>query len=395
MAAALVAAHAWVAVATRHAYSDYTQDYLSARHLMRGGSMYDPLPPSDGTPEFTGGSENDHPPLYVLALAPLALLPYNLAAVALGWMGLAAGVAAAWVVGREVFGNPLWAVVLLLLHPGVAECTWSGNVSLILLLVVVVAWRAFRRQADVSGGVLLAVLAAWKLYPALLAVGLVLARRWRAAVTTCVGGGVILGAQLAVVGWGDHVRFVTERVPANSAEFTGHGFNLSLPGLAHRLFGPPCDASPWHGRLCVSPTTARVLAGGLQLLILVTAGMRVRRHPTPDDLFAVLVPAMLLICPLTWSHALPMLMITVALLATEAGGGVRRVALIGSTLALYLPGRYSVEGLLSLFGEVNWAGGLLLCLPTAGVLGLFGLAVTRGGGPDGAAAQERGFGGTT
>jgi hypothetical protein len=184
---------------------------------------------------------------------------------------------------------------------------------------------------------------------------------------------VVVGA----AGVEDVRRYLTERMPQNAGEFVAHGFNLSLPGFAHRLFGPTCPHSLWHGRVWAAPGVVGGVSAALQTAVLLAAAVRLWRHRTPDDLFAVLVPAMLLVCPLTWSHALPMLMIPVAVLASDGRGGVRRLVLSACAVAVYLPERVVVDGLLALFGEVNWAGGLLLSLPTFGTLGVLALAITR------------------
>lgn len=77
-AVVLVVACAWalaMAAAYRFTFSDLTQDYLSARALRKGKSVYTPMPTRWALADTNGVVVNDHPPPYVLALSPLGLLP--------------------------------------------------------------------------------------------------------------------------------------------------------------------------------------------------------------------------------------------------------------------------------------------------------------------------------
>ncbi len=69
----------------------------------------------------------------------------------------------------------------------------------------------------------------------------------------------------------------------------------------------------------MNPQLAEALAwtGRAAIGLLVAFGVwRVRRMADyPDRAFTILVPGMLLLSPLTWLHALPMMLIPVAILA--------------------------------------------------------------------------------
>jgi hypothetical protein len=268
----------------------------------------------------------------------------------------------------------------VLVHPGVHTCLWAGNVSLLLLLLITLGWVALRRGADGWAGALVGVAAGVKLAPALLAAAFVSARRYRALAVFAAVGAAGLAASVVAGGWDDHQVFLTRRAPENAAEYRGHGFNLSWPGIVHRLIGEPSQRSPWHGRMVVQPEVARVAAVGGQAAILAVALLVVARTGRGEGAgraYAVLVPAMLLVSPLTWLHAVPMMLVTVAELAAGRLSRMKAGLLVAFTALTFIPDRWLAEHLLGwlVVEELPGAAGLLLLAPAWGVLGLFGLAV--------------------
>ncbi len=92
----------------------------------------------------------------------------------------------------------LLAALALMLHPGPMTCVCMGNVSLVLLWLVVLGWRDFRRERSTLAGVWLGLATAFKLYPGLLLMSLAVRRAWKSlaiavavvvACWTCRGAG--------------------------------------------------------------------------------------------------------------------------------------------------------------------------------------------------------------
>jgi hypothetical protein len=386
-----VFACAWaltVAAAYRSTFSDLTQDYLSARALRNGQSVYTPMPARWVLADTNEVVVNDHPPPYVLALSPLGLLPYPVAFLLLAVANSVAGVAAVAIVGRELGWSArvtALGAIGLLVHPGTIACLCVGSISLLLLLVIALGWREFRRNRTGLAGAWLGAAAAIKLYPGLLLIGLGGQWSWRglgiatATVLACWGAAALATGN-------DLATYALERAPENARTFVGHGFNLSAAGAAHRAFGSPNEFSPWLERVAVNPTVAEVLTWTSRALVglLVFFGVwRARRQPDyPDRAFAVLVPGMLLLSPLTWLHAVPMMLIPVAILA-RSETGLRRVVLVAGTLALCVNDHWLATQWIAITGEnVPWTVNLVLLAPTWGMLGVLALAASKPRGPD-------------
>lgn len=378
--------HVLLVLGSRNFNSDYVQDYLSARALARGESVYVPThPPTSHVPDHPEPYANDHPPTYILFLAPLAELRYDHVFLVLGFASLVSAALMAWLIAREL-GAALPAqmalVAAVLLHPGVATCLWAGNASLLIVLMVTLAWVSSRRGADGWAGCWVGVATAVKLFPGLLLLVFLAQRRWRAMGTTVAISAAYLTLTVAITGMDDTVHYAGDRAPANAQAYAGHGFNLSLAGVMHRTFGEPSPLSPWLGRVAVRPELAKrlaLLAQGLVGIGLLIVLFRVPR--TPDRLFALLVPAMLLLSPLTWLHIVPVMLLPVAILTREAWHAKRwgQLAALGVCGALLcVDDRAMAIRLLALTqAEVlPWWGNILLLAPTWGMLGVATITAT-------------------
>lgn len=367
----------------RHFNCDYVQDYLAARALARGESVYIPShPPTLGVPDHPDPYPNDHPPTYVLFLAPLAELRYDHAFVVFGLASLASAGLMGWIVAREL-GAPIPArvavVAAALWHPGVATCLWVGNVSLLIALMVTLAWVSARRGADRWAGFWVGLATSVKLFPGLLLLAFLPERRWRALGAAIATGVTYVALTVAIAGVDDMVYFARERAPANTRDHAGHAFNLSLSGAVQRTFGEPCSMSPWLGRVAVWPGLAKGLAllaqGAVGVGLLVVLFRAPRGQRTPDRSFALLVPAMLLLSPFTWLHIVPLMLLPIAILVRDAWhakywGHLAALGVCGALLcvddrelAIHLLARTQAEVL-------PWWGNVLLLAPTWGMLGI-------------------------
>jgi alpha-1,2-mannosyltransferase len=109
-----------------------------------------------------------------------------------------------------------------------------SNVQLLVLSIAMLAWAAFRRLRPL-GGFLLAVAIVAKIFPGILALDLLLRRRWRDAASTAAFGLVLCGAIYAVVGSEPFRAFVDYELPRLSS---GEAFErpLSRPfAVAHNM----------------------------------------------------------------------------------------------------------------------------------------------------------------
>lgn len=190
-----------------------------------------------------------NPPIMALILKPLTTLP-PLAGM-LAWFALKAimAVLIAVMVFRLIESNgppmPDWAKALsiaLSMHPILGDLS-HGNVNLFIAFLVVAGLDCYRRQRDLSGGVLIALAIACKITPALFVPYFVWKRAWK----TLAGIGLGLVLWWAVVP-GTVLGFEQNRTLMGSwfevmvkpfmidGKITSEHPNQSLPGLLTRLF---------------------------------------------------------------------------------------------------------------------------------------------------------------
>jgi hypothetical protein len=152
-----------------------------ARALLDGGAIYPP-PTHDA---IVLGNPAVYPPVFIIASVPLAILPVATAS----WLWFCLlGVCV--LVAMWILGVRDWRChVLALTSPVTIHGLFYGNLTIVMVLLVAVAWR-YREHARYAGLALGAAVAA-KLFVWPLVVWLLLTRRFRAA-AWAVGSAVVL-----------------------------------------------------------------------------------------------------------------------------------------------------------------------------------------------------------
>jgi hypothetical protein len=152
-----------------------------ARAVLNGGAVFPP--PTREAVEI--GNPTVYPPLFILATIPLAVLPATLAAWV--WFVLLGGCV---FLGMWILGVRDWRChVLALTSLVVVHGLFFGNLTLVLVPLLAIAWR-YRERAH-AVGLAVGVAVAAKLFVWPLFVWLILTRRFRAA-AWAVGSAVIL-----------------------------------------------------------------------------------------------------------------------------------------------------------------------------------------------------------
>jgi len=314
LALVATAAYAWdtlqaLASLTRTP-TDFTNYYLAARQLLRGKDIYGDLGPAG---EEIGLSGVVMPytltPLFALLFAPLTALSYEGARWV--WTGLQiflVAISLAAVV-RALGLRVLWRYLgfflfLVALFPPLREELNEGQVSLVLLALVVAAWSQFRSGRKVLAGALLGLAAAIKLFPFMLAVYFLLKKEGRVFAAAAVTAVALTVASAALVGPGAWGRYATGVLPGLSVWY-GHHDNHSLTGFFLRLFGD----TPYTVPLYRSPELARFAILLASLAVLAAAATAWWHHPLGPPLrleveLSLAIFAMLLISPITWGHYL-------------------------------------------------------------------------------------------
>lgn len=187
-----------------------------------------------------------------------------------------------------------------------------GNVSILLLLPLVVAWRWIDRPA---GSVALALAMAVRPGLGVLLLWQLLRRRWRAAAWTIAGGLAVVVLTLPFVGLDGYLDYVA--VLRNLGVPEGVSENRDLGGVALAL-----------GASGEVVTLARIASVGIAGLAILLSLRRDR-----EVSFMVTLVASLLLVPLLWDHYLATLLLPAAFLADR----LRLIAILLPLLA-WLPG---------------------------------------------------------
>jgi len=168
---------------------------------------------------------------------------------------------------------------LALLSPPVVYGVFFGNITLLLLWPVALAWRW--RARSVWAGLAVAAIVAVKPFLVLLAVWLVITRRLRAAVIGLLGAVVLILVPWVAIGF--------------------DGFR-DYPRLVDRVesdYGPGRDSLPAAMSWAASGRTPRQVMCGLLALLLTALAVRLRRRADGDVcVFAILVGACVVAPPI-------------------------------------------------------------------------------------------------
>lgn len=296
-----------------------------------------------------------YPPPSLLVLAPLALVSYDTARTALLILNHALFLALVLLLSRprEWRGlADLFPFVYLLVFEPVRTTIALGQLNLLALALVVLAWEALRRGRSPSAVALpLSIAIVVKTYPVLLLAPLVAYRRWREVRWTLalLAGALVLAVLVLPASvWRDWVEQV---LPSGGYGRSPRGlfspaapWNQSLNGFAARLFlenefSAPLATSPLAARLVPALLASALVAvvGACSL----RAGARADRERFLDLELALWLVVMFAVAPLSWQHhlvfALPACVLALRL-AFERGPWTRAaVVLAALVLAWGLP----------------------------------------------------------
>jgi alpha-1,2-mannosyltransferase len=264
-----------------------------------------------------------YPPPSLLLFAPLAALPYESAKVALLALNHAVTLILAYLllfkIGRLHPGRMpdavlfLFFVVYLIGFRPLTANFDEGQINILVVTLIVVAWHALRAGArDWTVGVALTLAILLKTYPALFLLLLAIRGRYRALLWTLgliAVASVVAAALLPPIVWSD---WFFHALPTGGYGRTAWGLfspanvhNQSINGYVARLFLPnEFTATPFPHPSLVAPLGYAL--AGLVLGITVWLGVRTRRSPTRDEAldleFSVMLLAMFLVAPLSWTH---------------------------------------------------------------------------------------------
>ena len=281
--------------------------YDAAMAVASGESPF-PLP---GSVAVATGAPAVYPPLVPAAAIPLTWLGWTPALVLWSLVLVACVAAATWLLGVRdwrcyciVFGSV-----------PVVQGVFFGNVTLLLLLGVAIAWRL--RERPIACGVAVGFVIAAKLFLWPLVFWLLLTRRSRGALVAVSSAVLLIVIPWSLIGFGglaDYPDLLRE-----VADLYGpHTYSLLALGEGAGL----------------SPATSRLLPALAVLPLLCLAGVVSRRPGADRRVFGICVVAALAASPIVWNYYLALHVAPVAVLRSRL-----------SWLWLVLPASYLLRAL--------------------------------------------------
>jgi hypothetical protein len=293
-ASGLLYYHWLIALCAALHYNDFGKFYNGITSWRAGESLY-ALSPASFNPALPMPFTNLNPPHGMLLVLPFGALPIDISFAA--WMVVngAALVAAVTIVISETGWRPsYWQLCGLGL--GAPTATWmvTGQLSGMLALPLVLAWRHWRNGRAFAGGCWFGGVLAVKPFLGLFVLWLAWRRDWRALRGVALGGAAVTAAGLLVFGPHAYVDWLEA---AGAVSWTWGAMNASIHGMLTRAF----TVTPYHAPIVVAPwlvLPAWVLAG----VGVVAAVWRRIRQASVDEAWSELMLASLLMSPLGWIY---------------------------------------------------------------------------------------------
>jgi hypothetical protein len=283
---------------------DALADWKGARLLLQGKSPYT----KEGL-ALMGQDSMGHPPTTPFWYLPLADFDKSVAAQVSSGLTLVLLLLQAILCARALrFPVPL--AIGLLASSAVFSTAWFKyhydvvQYSGLIAFLYVLAWLFLRRGRDLQAGGLLGAALTLKLFPGLLLVFLVLARRFRAFFAAVACYLAVALVMTRAYGFGSWAEFFRQQGKI-SDDWLGVLQNSSLPGLIVRLITPACVAKGHPSRAA----TALSIAVSLVLVALAAWSSRHQladardRDPRAIDLpFALFVLLSAFLNAWAWEH---------------------------------------------------------------------------------------------
>jgi alpha-1,2-mannosyltransferase len=290
---------------TRMQMNDFGRFYYSAQLFLQGGDMYgvSPATPVYVAPGVYHPFWNMNPPHFHLPLLPLAVTPPG---TALFIWALASALTLAWslvLIGRELrirltATGALWGCVAALAFAATGAVIVTGQMSLLLMLPVTLAWLAARRGEWTRAGVWLGLGMSVKPFLLFFLPYLVLRRRWRAATAALVTVAGAFAAGLAVFGPASYRAWIQA---LQSTDWTWAAMNGSLLGVLSRTLGDSPYFTPLASAPAIVPSVWLAAAVAAALVTLAAVWRDETKEAVDRGFLLVLVGAQL-VSPLGWIY---------------------------------------------------------------------------------------------
>lgn len=375
---------------------DFFQEWASARNYLEGLPIYTPHEITvaryfgwridANSPYFM--KENAHPPSAALLGLPFAFLDFRDALVAWNLLSLLfLAISAMFILQAGIPRGRSWHALagcsLFLCGSPLEQQMVQGQLTLLLLLLIALAWWADRNGYLPLAGISLGAAGAIKLLPGFILLYFIYFGKWRAVSWAAVAFCFLSVMAGILFGFDAYHDYFLEVLPRTSSAWRTSWHNLSLPGIWFKLFEqgeffPPIATRP----LIEAPILAW---GGAALSLCLLAGLawlltRCVKSPCDNEwAYCLMTIMMLLISPIEWSHYLLLLTLPILLLWSRLCKPAQ-ATLVCLLAILWLSPAILMPDLLNLihcsFNAGPWQSLVVLSLPCYAQLGILGLAIS-------------------
>lgn len=312
---------------------DFPHDYIGGRQLIAGKSIYPEnykellqnLLLSQGIkPNPHILYINPHPPFADILLSPLWLLNFHTAAFVWTLIELACMLCIIYLLLRAEH-IPMKYFPLIVLFTLAAQPFQSnlitGQITIVLVLFIAVAWFLYKKGHETASGVFIALATMLKFYPGLFILFYLINKRWKALMASVVTGGLVLLLTL-IVTKGDLFRFFFIIMPRNLQFWQSDLVNFSLNGFFSKLFLPMITRNTTAFTIFISPFMKNLFyysTSGFLLLYLAVHARKYKYNNGPG--FSVFATLSLIISPFCWDHYRTLLLLPFIVLFKEVFRG--------------------------------------------------------------------------
>ncbi len=332
-------------------FFDFLQEWLSAKNYLAGLPVY--IEQTDAMLRHTGIllkegiilHWNAHPPASVMIALPLGHLSYRDAHLLWNLISFTLFLVSLAIIWRELkFPLSPWSLLatvglILLFHPLYLHLH-QGQLNILVLFFITLAWWADRHDRVGWAGVALGVAAGLKLYPMFLFTYFLFTGRWRGLVTGPAAFLAVNGVAWMVLG-GEAFRTYIDTIIPSLVSYQSSWNNVSLTAFWLRIFNPYPEQKivAW----VTKPALATLLIWASRGVITIAVAWLTWRsysQATRDRAFAAAIVGMILVSPITWSHYFVLLLLPMALLWMRWPVGWPRMVMWFVLIPLWIPDNF-------------------------------------------------------
>lgn len=307
------------AYARRPELSDFLKFYASSRFLWEGQSIYTPITVETIPTEINIASQllvsqihpNLNPPFQSLLISPLGLLSYSTAFWIWSLISLTLGLISIYLIYnayRKEFRNshPFeLSIIFLLFFPTILNFS-SGQISVLLLFFVTIAWISARSGKDRFAGIAIGIALSLKIFFGLFIPVFIILRRWKLLVWSLGTFFVCNIFTLLAVGSEPHIEYMQT---ISSVTWYSASWNASIMGFFTRIFGGaesvPLINFPGIGLILIVVFSILVV----MFLLWIAIFGNDKNKSEFDLIFSTTLVSMLLVSPFGWIYYFVLLII--------------------------------------------------------------------------------------